>query len=380
LKKAYSEIQEPTKVAPPEDADVQSLLPKGGRPALIPEEALDTEDMEALANLWDDVGKQCDVMREKKEKEVGVVCPKADDPAMELISYREVEKWLSHMQIDMELLQPLYDDVAMRGHCCCSKPQIVPGLDRKRHSKGRDIVLFLKLKHFDFNELEHFRMLRTMYLKLTRNKVCPSIGKHWEELGFQNTDPRTDLNRSGGVLNIVHLFYFFAHYFDILKAAYWLAQDTEQNFPLACVSINITRMVTELFLEGRLSSFCNRQKTSVTETLCKLYAGGLHYFYMRWRTLKRTIRDTEKTFKEVHALMMSRPKKLLDELTKGVNEKKAKNDASRLEFTELNFGSARAPQQDAQGSAAAAAKSKAKAKAVPALPKRLRNYVDDSEL
>lgn len=35
------------------------------------------------------------------------------------------------------------------------------------------------------------------------SQVCPSIGRHWEVLGFQGGDPRTDLNRSGGLLNVL---------------------------------------------------------------------------------------------------------------------------------------------------------------------------------
>merc|ERR1719464_1345004 len=120
-------------------------------------------------------------------------------------------------------------------------------------------------------------MLRTLYTKLTRNKMCPSIGLHWEVLGFQHTDPRTDLNRSGGVLNVLHLFFFVSHHFELLKAAYLLAQDTEQNFPLACVSISITRMVLEGFFAGRLSTLCNN--SDVLDATCRVYAGGLFHFY-----------------------------------------------------------------------------------------------------
>eukprot|EP00435_Cladocopium_sp_Y103_P056819 s929_g19.t1 len=87
--------------------------------------------------------------------------------------------------------------------------------------------------------------------------VCPTIGRHWEVLGFQGGDPRTDLNRSGGVLNVLQMFYFFSHHFDLLKAAYLLAQDVQQNYPLACVSINLTKMVIEALLAGKLSKLCN---------------------------------------------------------------------------------------------------------------------------
>jgi len=201
--------------------------------------------------------------------------------------------------------------------------------------------------------------------------MCPSIGRHWEVLGFQHTDPRTDLNRSGGLLNVLHFFFFFSHHFDILKSAYLLAQDAEQNFPLACVSINITRMVVEYLLAGKLSKMCNSGDKGVLDTTCKVYAGGLYHFYSRWRNLKRTIRDTEVTFNEVRKLMEKRPAKLLEGLAKGIQEQKAKNDPGRFEFTELDF-TGRAP----QGASQPAAKSSAPAGSVP---RRLLNYRDGTE-
>lgn len=228
-------------------------------------------------------------------------------------------------------------------------------------------MLFLKVTQFDFNEVVHFRMLRTLYTKLTRNKMCGSIGRHWEVLGFQHTDPRTDLNRSGGLLNVLHMFYFVSHHFELLKAAYLLAQDEHQNFPLACVSINITRMVMESLLTGRLSSLCNaRDSRGVLETTCKVYTGGLFHFYSRWRSLKRTIRDTELTFNEVRALVEKRPARLIIELEKAVADTRAKTDPSRFEFTELNFGTARGPQQQQQQRPAPTPP--------PQPPRRLRNY------
>merc|ERR1719277_1444820 len=115
-----------------------------------------------------------------------------------------------------------------------------------------------------------------------------------------------------------------------------------QNFPLACVSINITRMVVENLLAGRLSSLCNSSERGVFDTTCKVFAGGLFYFYSRWRSFKRTIRDTELTFNEVRALMEKRPSRLLDELAKGIGDQKAKSDPGRFEFTDLDFGG-RAP-------------------------------------
>ena len=46
-------------------------------------------------------------------------------------------------------------------------------------------------------------MLRTIYRQLTSTRVdCPRYGEHWEAIGFQGTDPSTDL-RGVGVLGLV---------------------------------------------------------------------------------------------------------------------------------------------------------------------------------
>ena len=49
----------------------------------------------------------------------------------------------------------------------------------------------------------HLAMLRTIYRQLTSTRVdCPRYGEHWEAIGFQGTDPSTDL-RGVGVLGLV---------------------------------------------------------------------------------------------------------------------------------------------------------------------------------
>lgn len=281
---------------------------------------------------------------------------------------REVNLWITQLPVNEAELQQFRDKIVPSSGCMClaSKRTMydVPGLDRKL-GKNKDMFLFLKVTHFDFNNPTHHRMLRTVYTKLTRNKMCGSVGKHWEVLGFQHTDPRTDINRSGGLLNVLHLFYFACNHFELLKAAYLLAQDDQQNFPLACVSINITRMVIENFLAGRLSALCNAagRTNGVLDVTCNIYAAGLYYFYSRWRSQKRTIRDTELTFNEVHSLIHKKPAKILAELEKGVADSKSKTDPGRFEFTDLSFGSARAAgQQRPQGASPP--------------PKRWRNHAE----
>jgi hypothetical protein len=308
------------------------------------------DDDAALADEWEAVAAWTEDMR-LKEKTLGVARPVAgDDLVSAPIVYREVERWLMSIAVDPVTFQSLSEEtVAYTRWGCIGKTRSrtdISGLDR-RHSKDKDLLLFLKFDKFDFNVIHHFRMLRTMYVKVTRNKVCPSIGGHWQELGFQASDPRTDLNRSGCVLNILHMFYFFTHYFDIFKSTYLLAQDPEQNFPFACISINISGLVVNALLDGRLTKLCNASDRGLFETCCHIHAAALHYFYKEWKAKKRTIRDTEKTLNELRCLLKSKPRKLLQDLQKGDAEMKARTNASRLEFTELDFGGARGlPQRE----------------------------------
>ena len=58
----------------------------------------------------------------------------------------------------------------------------------------------------DFSgQVEHHQMIRTIYRFLTNKKYCLTIGSQWQTIGFQGTDPKTDIRGSGmlGVLNIL---------------------------------------------------------------------------------------------------------------------------------------------------------------------------------
>lgn len=349
----------------------QVSLPVASSRPKAPEETAEEESPQAgLESEWDDVGARTEVMQKEAQENYGKAVA-VEDVSCQPISYKEVYQWILQLDVDYDVLRPYNQDPEDGGvRCgCLSKPRGgIPGLPATAQ-KEKDLLLFLKCTDFDFNNITHFRMLRTIYTKLTRNKSCASIGRHWEVLGFQAGDPRTDLNRSGGVLNVVQLFYFLSQHFEILKAAWLLSQDEQQNFPLACISIAITKMVVDAFLAGQLSSICKKSSPrGVLETINKLHTAGLYHFYSQWRHLKRTIRDTEQTYKEVSALLTRKPAKLLDLLVQGVESERARQDPSKLEFTNLDFGAA-------GGSGGAQSSKKAKA---PLVPKRLRNYHDES--
>jgi len=297
-------------------------------------------ELQQLEDEWGEVEARTAELQASKQHTHGKVVQGSGTE--EPISWREVQEWLTHFIVDPMILEPLRDaQVPSSSACSCmsgarSKAD-VPGL-RGKLLKEKDLVLCLKLTEFDLFDNTHFRMLRTLYTKLTHNKACPTIGSHWEVLGFQNTDPRTDLNRSGGLLNILHLAWFLSkpQYIELLKSIFHLSQDPIQEFPLACISINITKMVLEALMDGKLSSLCNKAE-EVLNAICYLHAASMWYYAHRWRTQKRAIEDVEVTLKEVHSVLM-RPAKLVSMFDRALLDMSRSRDASKLEFTNLSFG------------------------------------------
>lgn len=334
----------------------------------------DSGTEESLESEWDAVTARTDFLRIEHKANLGKIQPK-EDPSSLLITYKEVQAWVSQMCAGAEVLQPLENRA--------SEDSRSGGLLQKRLKsevprRGKDLVLHLRATPFDFNTSAHFRMLRTVYTKLTLNKWCPSIGSHWEVLGFQAGDPRTDLNRSGGVLNVLHLFFFLAHHFELASAGFQLSQDEYQNFPLACISINITSMVIESLCAGRLSALCSKESgdLGVLEVTCKMHSAGLAYFCSRWRSQKRTIEHTEQTLNELKLLLDRKPAKLFEGLKQGAvggcRSKKAATALAMPEFADLEAieGAVKAPLRQSRG---LWARSKA-----AVIPKRLRRYQDEN--
>lgn len=91
------------------------------------------------------------------------------------------------------------------------------------------------------------RSLNTIYKKLASSPTAPLlVDSRWEVIGFQNTDPRMDLNRSNGVLNVYHLFHLIVKDFALAENLFLLSQDPVQQFPLFCTSIAFSKLVLDI--------------------------------------------------------------------------------------------------------------------------------------
>jgi hypothetical protein len=56
---------------------------------------------------------------------------------------------------------------------------------------------------------EHEIIVKSLYRSLLKKDSCRSIGSHWKDIGFQATDPTTDI-RGAGMLGVLQMQFFLS--------------------------------------------------------------------------------------------------------------------------------------------------------------------------
>ncbi|XP_020825182.1 ELMO domain-containing protein 3 isoform X3 [Phascolarctos cinereus] len=194
--------------------------------------------------------------------------------------------------------------------CLFGPPQLHDGLQEER-----DLILAIAQCSLDHEDPVHSRVLQTIYKKLTGSRFdCALYGAHWEELGFQGSNPATDL-RGAGFLALLHLLYLVMDSKTLLLAheIFRLSQHHTQHFPFCVMSVNITRIVIQALREECLSRECNRQHT-VIPVVNNLYAATFLRLAYIWRTQQKTILDSSFVLKDLEILAKKNPKQLLRSL------------------------------------------------------------------
>ena len=135
-------------------------------------------------------------------------------------------------------------------------------------------------------------MLRTIYRQLTCTTLdCPRYGAHWEEIGFQGSDPSTDL-RGVGLLGLVQALYLVMtpEILPFTQDLYRLSRQEGQEFPLLVLSLNMTRITVQAVRDGILNKQMALEE-DVWTTANFFYAALLYQVYTNWRQRQLTIRD-----------------------------------------------------------------------------------------
>ncbi|UJR10440.1 hypothetical protein I4U23_014644 [Adineta vaga] len=164
----------------------------------------------------------------------------------------------------------------------------------------------------------HIRILFTIYRRLTHSKEIfyNTLGSHWEDIGFQSTNPETDF-RSTGLFSIFFLLYFVdSMYLPLAKQIYVFSHDQIQEFPFCCVGINLANMLIK-YLRQPNTSRTNLRKLSNENTAIdlvgKLFIALYLNFYLKWRDNGYTIANTQQVFSELEKILYNQPRILFQE-------------------------------------------------------------------
>lgn len=232
----------------------------------------------------------------------------------QLISFSEA---LEHFQtVDLssfkKRIQPTVQRTGLAAlrHCLFGPPKLHQGLREER-----DLVLTIAQCGLDSQNPTHGRVLQTIYKKLTGSKFdCALHGDHWEDLGFQGTNPATDL-RGAGFLALLHLLYLVMDSKTLLMAQeiFRLSHHHIQQFPFCLMSVNITRIAIQALREECLSRECNRRQ-KVIPVVNSFYAATFLHLARVWRTQQKTILDSGFVLKDLEALAKKSPRRLLKTL------------------------------------------------------------------
>ncbi|KAI4820157.1 hypothetical protein KUCAC02_028143 [Chaenocephalus aceratus] len=170
----------------------------------------------------------------------------------------------------------------------------------------RDLVFAIAQCHVDNSQTVHMRVLQTIYKRLIGSRLdCPRFGAHWENIGFQGTDPATDLRGTG-----------------FLETSTSYHKHPTQNFPFSVMSINMTRIALQVLREEALSKECNRRQ-QVVGVLNDFYVATYLHLYQLWKTQQKTIVDSGFVLKEVELFAKKNPKQMLRRLEVFLKERRA---------------------------------------------------------
>ncbi|KAM9547698.1 ELMO domain-containing protein 3-like isoform 2-T2 [Salvelinus alpinus] len=240
-----------------------------------------------------------------------------------LISFNEA---LQHFQTtDLgEVLKNIQPTIRRTGVAAITHFLFGPPRIHRELLEERDLVFAIAQCSLDNSQAVHMRVLQTIYKRLTGSKQdCPRFGTHWENVGFQGTDPATDL-RGTGFLGLMHTLYLVMdpETLPLARDIYKLSQHPTQNFPFCVMSINMTRIALHALREEALSKECNRRQ-QVVGVLNEFYVATFLHLYQLWKSQQKTISDSGFVLKEVELFAKKNPKQMLRRLDVFLRERKS---------------------------------------------------------
>ena len=180
---------------------------------------------------------------------------------IELVMDGESSSSQSYSEVETSLLaaaEALPDDVlppptpprrGLRRCCCCGNGKTA--LPDEIEAGRRAVLKLAKVSMAGADGGDrralHEAALAAVYEELTGKAVPDGAfnGEHWEEIGFQGSDPARDL-RAAGMLAALQLRFLCAAHRGFARSMLALSQEEAAYFPLATVSINVTAITLQV--------------------------------------------------------------------------------------------------------------------------------------
>ena len=261
-------------------------------------------------------------------------------PTLQLVTYAELQQHFqtANLEQQRQMIQP----TAHRGGVKAVTYKMFGTKLRKSLHYERDLFFTIAKCHFDDGNPLHLRTLQTIYRRLTGATVdCPRYGKHWEDIGFQQSDPAADL-RGTGFLSLLHLLYTLSgsDTISMVVNIYKLSKDASQHFPLCALAVNVTLQTMVAMRDETLAKLCN-QRREVFNVTNEYFAASLHLFYCLWRRHKKKVAECADVLKQVEQTARSDPHKLIMDYKATLLQKYqaravTPTDDQPIRFTDIN--------------------------------------------
>ncbi|KAI9352649.1 ELMO/CED-12 family-domain-containing protein [Obelidium mucronatum] len=152
---------------------------------------------------------------------------------------------------------------------------------------------------YDRENKQHERKLLEFWdLAMPNEKLLHRVGKQWEKIGFQGTDPATDF-RGMGCLGLDDLFYYAKYHSVSFQRVLKSSHHDTAWFSMAIVGINITGFTLSLLRKRCLQSFFYKYGVS-KDVYHEFYCYVFNAFEVKWTAGNSflTVMDFGKFFDE----------------------------------------------------------------------------------
>lgn len=217
-----------------------------------------------LHQVWDDINNK----KKSDEFSADEVTDTAVDATFQPISYQEALTYLQSLPLDK--YKSIIKVSESSGNSFNPFSWLTTKLSYGSHESDLPFPFLLAQVDYDPTDLVMRRMLVTIYLSLMfpLKTSCPIIGEHWDKIGFQGTDPRTDVNRSMKMLSVLQMLHLVEKYETFARNLCQLANTMsvpgsklDTSWPLFCVSIGFTKEALQSLRGGMLYKRCNKHKS-----------------------------------------------------------------------------------------------------------------------